>query len=231
MRCFVVAFVAAFCVVSSIATAEVRKWTARAGDFSTEAELVDVSGGNVVLKKKDGNTITVPLDRLSLADVRYVEDYLRRATAAVGKPVGEPEARPAKADKVSANTGKSNNDAGPPLARPNASQWQVHADPGENLQIRDVSISLPNEFGSGDLLIPTTPSRFIGHVSNGLKPSVQAWDVRSGDRLGPIEIEGHPHPAPALSPDGELLAVFQRTGSKSKLQIWSLKKKAVAKEI
>jgi len=231
MRCFVVAFVAACYAASSIASAEVRKWTARAGNFSTEAELVDVSGGNVVLKKRDGNTITVPLDRLSLADVRYVEDFLRQATAAVGKPVGEPDARPAKADKVSASTGKSSNDAGPPLARPNASQWQVHPEAGENVQIRDVSISLPNGFGSGDLLIPTTPSRFIGHVSTGLKPSIQAWDIRSGDRLGPIDIEGHPHPAPALSPDGELLAVFQRSGSKSKLQIWSLKKKTVANEI
>jgi WD40 repeat protein len=219
----------------SVATAtggEARKWTARTGDFSTEAELVDVSGGNVVLKKKDGANITVPLDRLSLADVRYVEQYLRDATAAVGKPVGGSPAdgktdRPEK-EKASSRPAKSSDDRGPPLARPNASEWQVRPDPGDDTAIRDVSISLPNG-GGNDLLFPSTLSRFVGLVASGPKPAIQAWDLRSGDRVGPITMEGFLHPPPALSPDGDLVAIPQ--SGKPKLQVWSLKRKSLTKEI
>src|SRR4029078_11660745 len=129
----------------------------------------DVKEGNVVLKKSDGTTVTVPLDRLSLADVRYVEKYLKEATAAVGKRVDDKTSgKSAPTEKSSAKSSSSGGDREPPLARPNASKWQVHPDPGGDVQIRDVAISLPTGFGSGDLLMPATASRFVGHMQSGL---------------------------------------------------------------
>jgi hypothetical protein len=84
-----------------------RQWTSREGGFSVEAELVDVKGGNVILKKADGTQISIPLGKLSLGDIRFVKEVLRDAEAGVTggtaeTPVGvkgepQPEASPAVA--------------------------------------------------------------------------------------------------------------------------------------
>ncbi len=91
-----------------VSAATARQWTSRDGGFTVEAELVDVTGGNAVLKKADGSQISVPLNKLSLGDVRYINDVLRSAEAgitggkaevaapAAGKPAPEPPATAAK---------------------------------------------------------------------------------------------------------------------------------------
>ena len=60
-----------------------RQWTSRSGGFSVEAELLDVKDGNAVLQKQDGSQLTVPLTKLSLGDVRYIEGVLKGAEAAI----------------------------------------------------------------------------------------------------------------------------------------------------
>ena len=53
--------------------AEIRKWSAAAGGFTVDAELIAVKPGDVVqLKTTDGRTIDVPLSQLSAADKAYV---------------------------------------------------------------------------------------------------------------------------------------------------------------
>jgi hypothetical protein len=76
-----------------VSSAWARQWTSRSGGFSVEAELVDVKEGNVILKKPDGTQVSVPLGKLSLGDVRYVNDVLKAADAAVagGKPAAPAE--------------------------------------------------------------------------------------------------------------------------------------------
>jgi HEAT repeat protein len=69
------------CILASAATA--RQWTSRNGGFSVEAELVDVKDGKVILKKTDGAQISVPLGKLSLGDVRYINDVLKSAEAGI----------------------------------------------------------------------------------------------------------------------------------------------------
>lgn len=66
-----------------VSFAEARKWTSRDGNSTVEAELVDVKGGNAVLKKPDGSQILMPLSKLSLGDLRYVRSELRAAEDAV----------------------------------------------------------------------------------------------------------------------------------------------------
>jgi hypothetical protein len=80
-------------VVSLLASpAAARQWTSRAGGFSVEAELVDVKDGNVILKKTDGSQLTVPLNKLSLGDVRYIDDVLKSAEAGITGAKTEPSA-------------------------------------------------------------------------------------------------------------------------------------------
>ena len=50
-----------------------RTWTDDAGKFSVTAELVEVRGDKVVLRRQDGKQITVPLAKLSDEDRKFVE--------------------------------------------------------------------------------------------------------------------------------------------------------------
>ncbi|MBI1247610.1 TIGR02281 family clan AA aspartic protease [bacterium] len=54
-------------------TAPARTWKSADGNHNVEAELVKVDGDNVVLKRADGQTISVPLNRLSAADQEFVK--------------------------------------------------------------------------------------------------------------------------------------------------------------
>ena len=58
--------------------ATARTWTDSTGTFSVEAELVDVRDGVVRMKKPNGSVITVPIERLSDVDRKYLEDRANR---------------------------------------------------------------------------------------------------------------------------------------------------------
>ncbi len=48
-----------------------RTWTDASGKYKTEAEFVEFKDGKVTLKKKNGKTVTLPLDRLSEHDRQH----------------------------------------------------------------------------------------------------------------------------------------------------------------
>ena len=50
-----------------------RSWTAKSGSYRTVARFIDLDGDKVVLEKEDGTRVTVPLDKLSEADVEYAK--------------------------------------------------------------------------------------------------------------------------------------------------------------
>lgn len=49
-----------------------RRWTDSTGKYTVEAEFVGFKDGKVQLKKEDGKTITVPIDKLSEADQEFM---------------------------------------------------------------------------------------------------------------------------------------------------------------
>ena len=59
-----------FCLLL-IGPAVAREWTDDSGRFKVEADLVRVEGDAVVLRKADGNTVTVSLAKLGAADRRF----------------------------------------------------------------------------------------------------------------------------------------------------------------
>ena len=59
-------------LVTMALPAAARKWTSSDGHFSTDAELVEADDENVKLKKKSGEIVTVPIQRLSDLDRRYL---------------------------------------------------------------------------------------------------------------------------------------------------------------
>jgi len=50
-----------------------REWTDATGKFTQHADLVDYDDKTVILKKADGRLIAVPLDKLSQADIEYLD--------------------------------------------------------------------------------------------------------------------------------------------------------------
>ncbi len=79
---------------------QAREWTDATGAFRVVAELVAVRGDKVVLEKADGQIITIPINRLSIAD----QDFLRQqAASAADKTAMEAKSKsgvagPAKPD-------------------------------------------------------------------------------------------------------------------------------------
>jgi WD40 repeat protein len=53
--------------------AEERSWTDSTGKYKIEAEFVEVADGKVRLRRADGKTLALPLEKLSPADRAYVE--------------------------------------------------------------------------------------------------------------------------------------------------------------
>lgn len=68
-------------MMAALALAESRNWTDSTGQFNIEAEFVEYSQGNVTLKKTDGETITLPMNKLSKADQTWIRALLRERLA------------------------------------------------------------------------------------------------------------------------------------------------------
>ncbi len=67
------------CLLAAPASAEVRTWKDRTGKFSIQAELVEFDGTTAKLKKADGKTIQIAVDRLSEEDRRFLEAQAKSA--------------------------------------------------------------------------------------------------------------------------------------------------------
>lgn len=57
---------------STVAATEIRTWTDRTGQFSVEAAAVQVLGDDVALRRRDGKTVRVPIEKLSDADQQFL---------------------------------------------------------------------------------------------------------------------------------------------------------------
>ncbi|MEM8669075.1 MAG: SHD1 domain-containing protein [Planctomycetota bacterium] len=57
----------------SLSVGPLRKWSDQTGKFEIEAQLVEQDGDNVLLKRADQRTISVPVAKLSEADQRYLK--------------------------------------------------------------------------------------------------------------------------------------------------------------
>ncbi len=64
--------------------ASARKWTSNDGQHTVEAELVDLTDGKVRLKKPEGAIVTVPLERLSESDRKFLATLKKNGTSYVG---------------------------------------------------------------------------------------------------------------------------------------------------
>lgn len=87
----------------------VRTWTDDTGKYTIEAEFRGVVGGQVRLRKLDGSEISLPMEKLSLADRQWIRFPSKRKAAAL--VYASPATEPAAAGGSATEPGKSATDA------------------------------------------------------------------------------------------------------------------------
>ena len=69
--------------------AQAETWTDNSGKFQIEAEFIAVKGQSIVLRKEDGGTLEVPINRLS-AESHALAKKLHEASKSLGTPAVSP---------------------------------------------------------------------------------------------------------------------------------------------
>ena len=67
---------------SQPAAPDFRTWKSSEGDYSVEARLIKTTASMVTLRKKNGDEIEVPLDKLSTKDERHARSFTQPASQA-----------------------------------------------------------------------------------------------------------------------------------------------------
>jgi WD40 repeat protein len=214
--------------------AEGREWVSRDGRFTVDAELLNVDGEQVVLRREDGPVIRVPLERLSLGDVKYVREALLAAGLTTPAPAAPaesatlaPETAAAEASPRATDTQAASEPQGPPLAQPGRVQWQAAPDPApQGFDLKPgatVEIALPVRYSRPFVLFPSSQSPFVLLGSEESRGERQLWDLRGQKAIGRIDKEDAEFNANdrlALSCDGRLLAYHNYT-TRGEVRIWS----------
>ena len=143
-------FLVTIAVCTSVALAEeVRTWTDSSGSFTIEASLISFDGTTVRLKKDDGKTLNLTIDKLSDADQRYLtegpssENPFEAAERAEARAQGAPPPTSA-AKTVNIKNAKEVGDYG-------ETRWSCPPDPSslENLPSKKFTFRAGNvPFGS-----------------------------------------------------------------------------------
>jgi hypothetical protein len=113
LRAFVLTLLSIFVPATSLVA---REWTDATGKFRVEAELVVVKNGKVYLEKADGTAVSVPVDRLSDADRKYLSSISEKQGTAEKQGTGAPtSASKTRADDSPAQVETAANAAELPL--------------------------------------------------------------------------------------------------------------------
>ncbi len=195
---------------------EIRKWHAATGGFNVEAEMLDLRDNKVQLKKKDGTEIWVELEKLSLADIRYVEETMKKARQGLRQNMKETGKEETSKEDV-----PSNNDDGETEGSSRLPGWEVDSDGGSTKSpfagMKEVNLVLAGS--SHDVTFPSVPSLWIGTSRHaGTTRQFQVANIRTGKLLDPVAVDATAQKF-ALSPDGSSFAVVG--GFPSKIAIYS----------
>jgi hypothetical protein len=161
-----------------------------------EAELVDVRDGKVILKRTDGTQITVPLNQLSLGDVRYVQEVLAEAEAqAVGATT-----RPAAGGAGGASSSESWES---PAGDSGRSDPDDVADESEDAggwgTQTELAVGDPDEVAFGP---PGCPVVLAGE---------QIWVIAQGKIHAQLEAPRERRSLATISPDGRWIATADKS--------------------
>lgn len=200
-----------------------RTWYAASGGFKVDAELVDVREGKVQLKKADGSLLWVPLDKLSLADAKFVNAEMKKVRQSVEKSSDAKNDEKADDDAASMDSDLSDASADGAEKEPDSDEaGSTATGPSKGTRspfagMRDCNLVLGN-VSSHDLIFPQVLSPWLAVRQNtGVGQQYAIANIRTGKMGNPFSIEGFASTI-ALSPDGATMAAFS---SPPKLTLYS----------
>lgn len=205
------------------AQAEMRTWHAASGKFSIEAELADIRDDKVQLKKADGTTTWVELQKLSLADIKFVQESLDQARHALRKKLdgGKDADTDTKGSPIPSKTIPTDEK----VEEENTERlpgWEVDVESGNFRSpfsgMREVHLVLGQVSGH-DLVFPATPSTWLAikRIGGG-GMNYQVANIRTGKMFDPFKTDGFSSQN-ALSPDGSIFATID--GFPAKVSLYS----------
>lgn len=172
---------------------EFRTWIDATGKHRTEAQFIELNGGKVTLKKRDGKVIAVPIEKLSEKDAKYATN--QSATAAVGTIKNDPIPRTQENDPI-----------------PRTQELEIASNPDKvDFELRlfkptDSQVSAAGfrvgwyaaePFGTGDPANPGPNNSGVSPELTGLDnlqntiAIVIAWKIEAGRNLAPRGIGPH----------------------------------------
>ncbi len=206
-----------------------RAWSDRSGKFKIDAALVKIEGDKVVLRRTDGQELTVALDKLSDADQKYVgyepkvvttpgpdqknENTNSGDKSATGEKCAEVESLPiTPTDLNSARI----------IDFDETAAWSYQPDPapkGEKLHAARIGLASTDVFEKPTriLLLPKEKRAFVIYVNSTWGAErheisrVQACSLESG-RQEVSAIFGQDTAPVDISPDGSLVLAQKLTG-------------------
>jgi len=227
-----------------------RTWTDSTRKYKTEARFVALDGGKVRLRKADGSTISLPLERLSEADRKYVEQLTQESSGdpfvgdrpdedAGGDQAGEAtggEKEPPQGNWFRARHIKVDPDAGGVIAPDIAPQWRPGA-------LRPILLETPKESTGRNLFREKIEKVFVdrsgqrllvAHVYDAPRDKgasrlrVEFCSLKTGMTTESVLLDTSYIPAD-LSPDGNALVCIppqkKRVMEKhSGVEVWQLGK-------
>jgi WD40 repeat protein len=199
-----------------------RTWRSLNGNFSVDAELVNVAEGKVELRKADGSTLKVDIKQLSLADVKYVNDSLAAATSAFNSSTakipdmksGDREDNDASAASQGDESGSSSGSLIPEESdEDKLPDWDI--DPASlassegALGIARMNFVVQSK-SSSQIIFPVVPSRNIGVYVGSQERTLSVYDLKSPKPKSRAKITDEITSGRdiALSPDGKKCAYF-----------------------
>lgn len=172
-----------------VAAQERRMWQDNTGNFRVEARLKEAQADNVILELVDGQSVTVPRRRLSLADLTYLATLAEKKTTAepsssekAGRVPNQPTAPESPSPASSATNvqppaaGMANGNQ-PPMVRSEATRGGTDRTPAPSSTAR---LGMPPEFFAEDpppdalapqARVSSTPdSRQVGNDGSAISP-------------------------------------------------------------
>lgn len=198
----------------------IRVWKGAASAFQVEAELVDVREGKVELKKRDGSTILVDIEDLSLSDTRYVTEVMRKARleltneALSRRGSRKPSNRTIESSSKEVQSinkadfdGSTYSDVFSAESTTKSHGSEQETEPLEGLSHSELNLG---QVWTQDVVFPKTPSAsfLVSRLQPGSR-NYQVANIRTAKLSPPFSISGFGQ-AKALSPDGRMLATIEQ---------------------
>ena len=205
----------------------VRTWKSKGGKFKVTAALAELSEDSVTLRKEDGKTVKVPIEKLSSADQKFLKKYAARKKRidAQNAWIAKPDSSKFSEVKISLSDAIRAGNSGPPLRlTPNS---VAMADPtSEPIDVGEITLARATMMKAPAILLNHSGSHALlwsqDRMTRRNAANLTVVDLVAGKRLGGVSIRQEDAVPLDISPNGRRLITVQGQMHKNRIDIWEI---------